>query len=116
VAAVQQFLERGISATAIFAFNDQMATGAIGALQRAGLRVPHDVSVVGFDDVPLAAAIYPALTTIAQPVAEMGTLGVRLLLERIARRDAPYLRELLPTRLVVRESTASPPVTLGPGA
>jgi LacI family transcriptional regulator len=109
VAAVRQFLEQGMPATAIFAFNDQMATGAIGALQRAGLRVPHDVSVIGFDDVPLAAAIYPALTTIAQPIAEMGALGVRLLLERIARRDAPYQRVLLPTRLVVRESTASPP-------
>ena len=108
VAAVRQFLEQGMPATASFAFNDQMATGAVGALQRAGFHVPRDVSVIGFDDVPLASAIYPALTTVAQPIVEMGALGVQLLLERIARRDAPYQRVLLPTWLVVRESTASP--------
>jgi LacI family transcriptional regulator len=112
VAAAQQLLERGIVAaggvTAIFAFNDQMATGAIGALQRAGCRVPEDISVVGFDDIPQSAAIFPALTTIAQPIGEMGTIGVRLLLDRIARRDAPYQRVRLAPRLVVRESTGPP--------
>ena len=73
-AAARQLLERGVAAgdvTAIFAFNDQMAIGAIGALQRAG-HVPEDVSVVGFDDIPQSAAIFPALTTIAQPIGEMG--------------------------------------------
>lgn len=104
-AAARTLLGHGLDVTAVFAFNDQMATGAVGALQRAGCRVPEDVSVVGFDDIPLAAAIYPALTTVAQPIAEMGALGVRLLLDRIARRDAPWRRELLETRLVVREST-----------
>jgi len=111
-AAVRQLLERGLVAaggvTAIFAFNDQMALGAIGALQRAGRRVPEDVSVVGFDDIPQSAAIFPALTTIAQPIGEMGTIGVRLLLDRIAQRDAPYQRVRLATRLVVRESTGPP--------
>ena len=111
-AAVRQLLERGTVAdravTAIFAFNDQMAAGAIGALQRAGCRVPEDISVVGFDDIPQSSAIFPALTTIAQPIAELGTMGVRLLLDRIARRDAPYRRVRLPTRLVVRESTGPP--------
>ena len=67
-AAARQLLERGIVAagdiTAVFAFNDQMATGAIGALQRAGYRVPEDISVIGFDDIPQSAAIFPALTTI----------------------------------------------------
>jgi LacI family transcriptional regulator len=111
-AAAQQLLERGIVAagdvTAIFAFNDQMAIGAIGALQRAGHRVPEDISVLGFDDIPQSAAIFPALTTIAQPIEEMGTIGVRLLLNRIARRDAPCQRVQLSTRLVVRESTGPP--------
>jgi LacI family transcriptional regulator len=111
-AAARQLLERGIVAaggvTAIFAFNDQMAIGAIGALQRAGHRVPEDISVVGFDDIPQSAAIFPALTTIAQPIGEMGTVGVRLLLDRIARRDTPYQRVRLATRLVVRESTGPP--------
>jgi LacI family transcriptional regulator len=114
-AAARQLLERGLDVTAIFAFNDQMATGAIGALQRAGLRVPQDISVVGFDDIPLSAAIYPALTTIAQPIGEMGTIGVRLLLDRIARGHpkghAPYQRVWLSTRLVVRESTGPPTET-----
>ena len=111
-AAALQLLERGVvgagDVTAIFAFNDQMATGAIGALQRAGCRVPQDISVIGFDDIPQSAAIFPALTTIAQPIAEMGSIGVRLLLDRIARRDAPYQRVRLSTRLVVRESTGPP--------
>jgi LacI family transcriptional regulator len=107
-AAAGQLLERRVDVTAIFAFNDQMATGAVGALQRAGHRVPQDISVIGFDDIPQSAAIFPALTTIAQPIAEMGTIGVRLLLDRIARRDAPYQRVRLSTRLVVRESTGRP--------
>jgi LacI family transcriptional regulator len=111
-AAALQLLERGVvgagDVTAIFAFNDQMATGAIGALQRAGCRVPQDVSVIGFDDIPQSAAIFPALTTIAQPIAEMGSIGVRLLLDRIARHDAPHQRVRLSTRLVVRESTGPP--------
>lgn len=115
-AAVRRLLERGMIAagdvTAIFAFNDQMAIGAIGALQRAGRRVPEDISVIGFDDIPLSAAIFPALTTIAQPIGEMGAVGVRLLLDRIARGHArghaPYQRVRLATRLVVRESTGPP--------
>ena len=111
-AAALQLLERGLDITAIFAFNDQMATGAVGALQRAGRRVPEDISVVGFDDIPQSAAVFPALTTIAQPIGEMGTIGVRLLLDRIARGHpeghAPYQRVRLSTRLVVRESTGPP--------
>ena len=104
-AAMQQLLERDSDVTAVFAFNDQMAIGVIGALQRAGLRVPEDISVVGFDDIPQSAAIFPALTTVAQPIAEMGTTGVRLLLDRIARCNAPRQRVQLATWLIVREST-----------
>ncbi len=94
--------------TAIFAFNDAMAIGAIGELQRQGRRVPDDVSVVGFDDIPAAAAIFPAVTTVAQPIVEMGTLGVRLILDRIAQTGAPTQRIELATTLIVRESTAPP--------
>lgn len=106
--AVRTLLDRNVTFTAVFAFNDQMACGAAAALQRAGLRVPGDVSVVGFDDIPQASANFPALTTIAQPIAEMGEIGVRLLLERMTRGDAPYQRIMLPTRLVVRESSGPP--------
>jgi LacI family transcriptional regulator len=109
-AAAQELLARGVEFSAVFAFNDQMATGASGALQRAGYRVPDDVSIVGFDDIPQASASFPALTTVAQPIAEMGRIGVRLLLDRIARPEARCQRVMLQTRLVVRESTASPAV------
>jgi DNA-binding LacI/PurR family transcriptional regulator len=108
VAAVEELLRRDTRFTAIFAFNDVMAAGAIGALQRAGLRVPQDVSVIGFDDIPLASAMYPSITTIAQPIAEMGRLGVELLLGRIQHPDAPFERVVLPTHLIARESTAVP--------
>ena len=107
-AAVGELFQRGISFSALFAFNDLMAIGALGALGRAGLQVPGDVSVVGFDDVPLAAAVYPALTTVTQPVAELGQRSVRLLLDRIAERASPFARVILPTSLVERESCAAP--------
>ncbi len=115
-AAARTLLEQGLGITAVFAFNDQMATGAIGAFQRAGCRVPEDISVAGFDDIPSAAAIYPSLTTVAQPFGELGTVGVRLLLDRIEQRDAPWQRVLLETRLVVRESTGPPDESRKPEA
>ncbi len=107
--AARELLRRGVEFTAIFAFNDPMAIGAIGALARAGRRVPEDVSVVGFDDIVQASAICPALTTVAQPIAEMGRRSVALLLERMRHRDAPVARVVLPTRLVERESSRALP-------
>jgi LacI family transcriptional regulator len=107
-AAVRALLENDAGITAIFAFNDAMAIGAIGELQRQGRRVPHDISVAGFDDIPAAAAIFPAVTTVAQPIAELGALGVRLILDRIAQPEAPTQRILLATELIVRESTSPP--------
>jgi LacI family transcriptional regulator len=104
--AARTLLERGVAFTAVFAFNDVMAAGVIGELQRAGLGVPDDVSVIGFDDIPIASAMYPSVTTIAQPIAEMARHGVELLLRRIRGPDAPFARLVLPTRLIPRESTA----------
>ena len=104
---MRELLRREIAVTAIFAFNDEMAVGVIGELQRAGRRVPGDVSVIGFDDIPYASAIYPAVTTIAQPIARMGSLGVRLLLDRIRQPDAPFQRIILSTALVERESSGA---------
>jgi LacI family transcriptional regulator len=105
LAAVVELLRRDVEFSAVFAFNDVMAAGMIGALQRAGVQVPRDVSVIGFDDIPIASAMYPSVTTVAQPIAEMGRLGVELLLRRIRDPDAPFERIVLPTRLIVREST-----------
>ena len=109
VSATEELLRRGVDFTAVFAFNDLMAIGVIGTLQRAGHRVPGDVSVIGFDDIPQAAALFPAVTTVAQPIAVMGRHSVRLLLDRIARRDAPCQRVVLSTTLVERESCGPAP-------
>lgn len=94
--------------TAIFAGNDLQAMGVYRALYKSGLRVPDDVSVVGFDDVPLAALLTPALTTVRQPVREMGALATRMLLRVIAGESLKNPRVELATSLVVRESSAPP--------
>lgn len=78
--ATRKLLDRGGRFTAIFAFNDASAIGAITALHEAGRHVPRDVSVVGFDDIPVAATIHPALTTVRQPLYEMGQTAAQKLL------------------------------------
>jgi LacI family transcriptional regulator len=92
--------------TAIFAFNDSMAVGVIQAAAARGLRVPGDISVVGFDDSAEATMTVPALTTVRQPLAELGRTAVSLLLRQIGNRRLEPLRVELATRLVVRDSTA----------
>jgi DNA-binding LacI/PurR family transcriptional regulator len=93
---------------AVFVASDVVALGAIGALREAGRRVPADVSVVAFDDIPLAAYFDPPLTTVRLPAFELGQAAGHALVERIAGRSVPD-RTLLPTELVVRASTAPPP-------
>lgn len=92
--------------TAIFAFNDSMAIGAMRAVAERGLRVPDDISVVGFDDTIEASITVPALTTVRQPLAELGRTAVSLLLRQIENRRIEPLRVELATRLVVRDSAA----------
>jgi LacI family transcriptional regulator len=104
IAAAQELLSSGVEFTAVFAFNDLMAIGVIAALQRAGRRVPDDVSVIGFDNIPQTAAMFPAVTTIAQPTAELGTRSVELLLSRIKNRSVSPERLVLSTKLIERES------------
>src|SRR5213078_3775042 len=94
--------------TAIFAFNDNLAIGAIQAARSRDLRVPDDVSIVGFDDVEHATIVTPALTTVRQPLAEMGRTAVSLLNRLLAEQHFETLHLELATRLVVRESTAHP--------
>jgi LacI family transcriptional regulator len=103
-------LADGVSFTAIFACNDLEACGALMAIRRAGLVVPRDISIVGFDDVPFAALLHPALTTVAQPSKEIGRVASRLLLMQIEKARSGQRRRrgervVLPTELVVREST-----------
>lgn len=94
--------------TAVFACSDRMALGACDALAERGLRVPDDMSVVGFDDLPEARWASPALTTVRQPVSEMAATALRLLV-RLMDGDRPEsTRTELSTRLITRESTAAP--------
>jgi LacI family transcriptional regulator len=107
---MQALLERTRDFTAVFCFNDIAAIGAIRALKDVGLRVPEDVSVVGFDDILSAAFATPSLTTVRQPLLEMGKRGAQILLERIADRDKQYPAEVVMSpELVVRESTGPAP-------
>ncbi|MGH9067654.1 MAG: LacI family DNA-binding transcriptional regulator [Acidimicrobiales bacterium] len=94
--------------TAIFAFNDPMAIGTLQAARAAGLRVPEDLSVVGFDDTPEASIVSPTLTTVRQPLAEMGRMAVNLLARLLRREPFEALHIELATKLVVRGSTAPP--------
>ncbi len=103
---MQALLERTRDFTAIFCFNDIAAIGAIRALKDVGLSVPGDVSVVGFDDIQSAAYSTPSLTTVRQPLTEMGKRGAQVLLDRIANREREYPAEIvMAPELVVREST-----------
>ncbi len=91
--------------TAIFACNDLMAIGAMRAIGEAGLSIPDDIALVGFDDILLASYVIPPLTTVAQPTYEMGRMAGDLLLRRLGEPDRPPARLILPVRLVVRQST-----------
>lgn len=109
--AAQKILAAKKPFTALFAFNDVSAIGAIRALHEIGLRVPEDVSVLGFDDVYAAAFYNPALTTIRQPLFEMGSLAAQTLLERVAKNQAKGNVQIPETltvepKLIVRQSTA----------
>jgi DNA-binding LacI/PurR family transcriptional regulator len=102
----KQLLERGAPFTALFAYNDHSALGAIRAFQEAGLRVPDDISVVGFDDIQGAAYNTPSLTTVRQPLARMGTIAAQTLLERIeGSLEGPKEIAVQP-ELMIRESSS----------
>lgn len=102
---VQQLLSTGKAFTALVAFNDISAIGAIRALQDANLRVPSEVSVIGFDDISAAAYTLPRLTTINQPLAEIGRVATQSLLNRIHNTAVSGDEITVEPRLVVREST-----------
>ncbi len=101
-------LELADPPTAIFAGSDAQAMGVYSALHARGLAIPTDMSVVGFDDVSIAALVTPALTTIRQPLAEMGRTATRMLLRHIAQEPLDSMRVELTTNLIVRSSCAPP--------
>src|SRR5690606_3330096 len=94
--------------SAIFAASDLLALGAIQAIRDAGLQVPNDISVLGFDDIELAAESRPQLSTMRVERYEIGELAARLLIERIEGKRKLPLRVTVPTRLVLRQSSAAP--------
>lgn len=106
-AAGADLLRTGDPPTAIFAASDQMALGVCEAVRRRGLRVPDDVSVVGFDDVPEARWASPPLTTVRQPLAEMGALAARTVLRLTGDSGLPSRGVELPTRLITRGSSST---------
>jgi LacI family transcriptional regulator len=90
--------------TAIFASNDIMALGVMDAVHSRGLRIPDDVSIVGFDDIPQSAVVRPALTTVNQPLEKMGRVATQMLLDLLRQPEKESGRIELPTELVIRDS------------
>lgn len=101
-------LARSVPFTALFAYNDISAIGAMRAFQEAGRRIPEDISVVGFDDVSLASFTIPTLTTVRQPLLKMGRIAAETLIDRIEERTAFRAEIAVEPELVVRDSTAPP--------
>ena len=107
-AAASSLFDLDVRPTAIFASSDNMAVGALKAARERGLLVPDDLSIVGFDDIEVARSVSPQLTTIRQPLEEMGRMAASLLTRLLEKQRVEALRLELSTRLVVRESTAPP--------
>lgn len=101
--AMNRLLDSGAPFTAVFAANDQMSYGARMALYRRGIRVPDDVSIVGVDDLPASAYVTPPLTTVRQPIYEIGLFAARALLHMLGQRVEPV--DVPPLELIVRETT-----------
>ena len=103
--AMQQLLAGAQHPTAVFSANDRMAIGAMSAAEEAGLRVPQDISIVGLDDIEVAAYQQPPLTTVRQPFAELATLAIELLLKNVMGEVASTTQIVVSPKLVVRQST-----------
>ena len=110
--AMRKLLSLKNPPTAIFACNDDMAVGALAAIHQAGLQVPQDISVVGFDDTENASAVWPPLTTVRQPIREMAGTAIKMLAKKVSNSDpddaAGTVTQTLDYEIVVRESTAPP--------
>lgn len=109
--AARELLSQKVRPTAIFASNDDMAAAAIAVAHGMHLQVPEDIAIAGFDDTPVAVTVWPELTTIHQPIGEMGRAAVEIILDHVRERRAGHevvpRHQLMPYTLEVRESTAS---------
>ena len=108
----KELLSRKVPFTALLAYNDISAVGAIRAIKETGLRVPEDISVVGFDDIREAAYHLPSLTTVRQPLRKIGVIAAEALIDRIEGRNGHEAGILIEPELVVRESTGPAPKSL----
>ena len=106
--AVLKFLALAQPPTAVFASSDMCAFGVMKGVQEAGWRVPEDISVVGFDDIPEASYMRPRLTTVRQPLRRMGQVATRILIEHIEDPTLPISQIEFPTELIIRESCLAP--------
>jgi len=114
-ACARKLLSLPVPPTALFVSNDVMAFGAMEAARERGLQLPRDLSIIGFDDIPQAAHVHPPLTTVRQPLEEMGRSAANLLLKYIADPLAEVERVELPTELIIRESCQVPHTSVGHG-
>jgi LacI family transcriptional regulator len=108
-AATERLLALPVPPTAIFAANDEMAFGAIDAINSRGLKVPHDISVIGFDDIPTASCVFPKLTTMHQPFDAIAAYAVREVVGMITGQTTGAARIAFPAKLTVRDSTGPAP-------
>jgi DNA-binding LacI/PurR family transcriptional regulator len=106
---MRELLLRGHEFSAVFASTDELAIGALRALHDEGLRVPQDISVLGFDDIDLSSYVCPRLTTISQPLRDLGEQATRLLHRLISGKSNVERQIILPHRLLIRESTCAAP-------
>ncbi|GIV75797.1 MAG: hypothetical protein KatS3mg050_0191 [Litorilinea sp.] len=111
VEAMQRLLSLPEPPTAVFTHNDVLAMGALHAIHAAGLSVPDDISVVGYDDISSAKYFAPPLTTVRHPTSEIGALAGQMILELIQKKadPPPPKTTFLPVNLIVRASTGPPP-------
>lgn len=103
--ALREMLHSPERPDAVFAVSDVLAVGVVHAALEAGLRVPEDLAVVGFDGIPFTGSLNPPLTTIEQPMNELGARSVQLLLKKIRQPHAPVVREVLPWKRLERASS-----------
>ena len=105
----KQLMELSQRPTAIFAGSDEAAFGVIYAAQELGLRIPEQLSICGYDDLPLSKNIWPGLTTVHQPIEEQVDQAIRLLIDLLKGRPLETTSLHLPAQLIIRGSTAQPP-------
>jgi LacI family transcriptional regulator len=107
-----QIMRQDPCPTALFCANDVIAIGALDAAMKMGLRVPEDVSIIGVDDIPMASWSMISLTTVRQPIGEIGSMAAKLIAEKVAAPKTPIAHQILPTSLIKRSTTSSPSTSL----